>query len=126
MCPCFGARRVIVGKGSGREQTVFATFGSRGACVGEDFSFAVLLFHRLFCSASFFALRWRLLFRVCLFSLFVFVFQSLSFFPPYCWYTARGAVPSVFALASVVAGYALSPCGVLALWGSRPMGGFDG
>ena len=53
-------------------------------------------------------------------------FQGLSFFPVYCWYAARGAVPSVFALASVVAGCALSRCGVLALWGSRPMGGLDG
>ena len=60
------------------------------------------------------------------FPLFVFVFQGLSFFPVYCWYAARGAVPSVFALASVVAGYALGRCDVLALWGSRPMGGFDG
>ena len=53
-------------------------------------------------------------------------FQGLSFSPPYCWYAARGAVPSVFSLASVVAGCALSWCGVLALWGSRSMGGFDG
>ena len=106
---------------------MFATFGSIGACVGEDFSFAVLLFHIFFLFFFFFFfLWWRLLFRVCLFSLFVFVFQGLSFFPLYCWYAARGAVPSVFALASVVAGCALSRCGVLALWGSRPMGGFDG
>ena len=105
-------------------------FGSLGACVGEDFSFAELLIPQIFLfvfgSASFFALWWRLLFRVCLFSLFVFVFQGLSFSPLCCWYAARGAVPSVFALASVVAGCALSRCGVLALWGSRPMGGFDG
>ena len=39
------------------------------------------------------------------FSLFVFVFQGLSFFPLCCWYAALGAVPSVFALASVVAEY---------------------
>ena len=60
------------------------------------------------------------------FYLFVFVLQGLSFPPLYCWYAARGAVPSVFALASVVAGCVLSRCGVQALWGSRPMGGFDG
>ena len=36
-------------------------------------------------------------FRVCLFS------------PLYCWYAARGAVPSVFALAGVVASCALKP-----------------
>ena len=115
---------------------MFATFGSLGACVGEDFSFAVLLFPQTFFgSASFFALWWQLLFRVCLFSLFVFVFQGSSFSPLHCWYAAqylhcwyaaRGAVPSVFALASVVAGCVLSQCGVLALWGSRSMGGFDG
>jgi len=126
LCPCFGARRVIVGRGSGREQTVFATFGSRGACVGEDFSFAVLLFPQTFLFSfvlhlvvavafqglSFFPLRFRI--------------SVLSFFPLYCWYAAHGAVPSVFALASVVADCALSRCGVLALWGSRPMGGLDG
>ena len=52
--------------------------------------------------------------------------SGFVFFPLYCWYAARGAVPLVFALASVVAGCALSRCGVLALWGSRPMGGLDG
>ena len=127
MCPCFGARRVIVGRGSGREQTVFATFGSRGACVGKDFSFAVLLFPQTFfvqlrsspcgggCFSGFvFFPSSFLYFRVCLFSLL------------YCWYAALGAVPLVFALASVVAGCALSRCGVVALWGSRPMGGLDG
>ena len=44
MCPCLGARRVIVGRGSGCEQTVFATFGSRGACVGEDFLLCCVAF----------------------------------------------------------------------------------
>ena len=63
---------------------------------------------------------------VCLFFLFVFVLQGLSFFPLDCWYAARGAVPSVFALASFVAGCALSRCGVLALLGSQPLGGLDG
>ena len=163
---CFGARRVIVGRGSGREPTVFATFGSRGACVGVDFSFAVLLIPQTFfvhlrsspcsggCFSGFvFVPSSFLCFRVCLFSLFVFVFQGLSFslfvfvfqglsfslfvfvfqglsfpssflyfrvclFPLFCWYAARAAVPSVFALASVVAGCALSRCGVLALLGS--------
>ena len=69
MCPCFGARRVIVGRGSGREQTVFATFGSRGACVGEDFSFAVLLFPQTFL----FSFVLRLVVAV--------AFHGLSFFP---------------------------------------------
>ena len=115
MCPCLGARRVIVGRGSGCEQTVFATFGSRGACVGVDFFFAVLLFPQTFFLFSFVL---RLVVAV--------AFQGLSFFPLYCWYAARGAVPSVFALASVVAGCALSRCGVLALLGSQPLGGLDG
>ena len=103
MCPCFGARRVNVGRGSGREQTVFATFGSRGACVGVDFSFAVLLFPQTFL----FSFVLRLVVAV--------AFQGLSFFPLYCWYAARGAVPSVFALASVVAGCAVRRCAVVGL-----------
>ena len=69
MCPCFGARRVIVGRGSGREQTVWATFGSLGACVGVDFCFAVLLFPQTFL----FSFVLRLVVAV--------AFQGLSFFP---------------------------------------------
>ena len=69
MCPCFDARRDIVGRGSGREQTVFATFGSRGACVGEDFSFAVLLFPQTF------------LFSFVLRLVVAAAFQGLYFFP---------------------------------------------
>ena len=69
MCPCFGARRVIVGRGSGREQTVWATFGSLGACVGVDFCFAVLLFPQTF------------LFSFVLRRVVAVAFHGLSFFP---------------------------------------------
>ena len=106
MCPCLGARRVIVDGGSGREQTVFATFGSRGACVGVDFSFAVLLFPDFFvqlrsspcgggCFSGFvFFPSSFLYFRVCLFSLFivgtVLVAQYLRFsLLPALWRAAR-------------------------------------
>ena len=126
MCPYFGARCVIVGRGSGHEQTVFATFGLRGACVGEDFSFAVLLFPQTFLFSFVLHLVVAVAFQGLSFFLFVFVFQDLSFFPLYCWYAARGTVPSVFALASVVAGCTFSRCGVLALLCSQPMGGLDG
>ncbi len=102
MCPCLGARRVIVDGGSGREQTVFATFGSRGACVGVDFSFTVLLFPQTF---FFVQLRSSPCSGGC--------FSGFVFFPLNCWYAAHGAVPSVCTLASFVAGCALSRCGVL-------------
>ena len=71
MCPCFGARRVIVDGGSGREQTVLTTFGSQGACVGVDFSFTVLLFPHFF---------YIYFFRFVLRRVVVVAFQLLSFF----------------------------------------------
>ena len=77
LCSCLGTRRVVVVGGSGREQIVSATYGSRGVYVRVDFSlvFSFLFFLSIcrffstdfFSSASFFAVWWRLLFRVCLF-----------------------------------------------------------
>ena len=55
-----------------------------------------------------------------------FSFSGFVFIPLNRWYAAHGAVPSVFALASIVAGCTLSRCSVLVLWGSRPVGGLDG
>ena len=122
MCPCFGARRVIVGKGLGREQTVFATFGSRGACVGEDFSFAVLLFPQTFfvqlrsspcgggCFSGFvFFPSSFSYFMVCLFSLFIvgtlLVAQCLRFsLMPALWRATR------------LVGVVCWRCGVLGQW----------
>ena len=51
------------------------------------------------------------------FFLFRLSFSGFVFFPLNRWYTANGAVPSVFALAGVVARCALSRCGVLVLLG---------
>ena len=107
MCPYFGARRVIVGRGSGREQTVWATFGSRGACVGEDFLLCCVAFSTDFfvqlrsspCSGGCFS--WFvffpssfLYFRVCLFSLLIvgtlLMAQYLQFsLLPALWRAAR-------------------------------------
>ena len=54
---------------------MFATFGSLGACVGEDFSFAVLLFPHIYIYIYIFlvSLVLRLVVAV--------AFQGLSFFP---------------------------------------------
>ena len=90
MCPCFGARRVIVDGGSGREQTVLTTFGSRGAYVGVDFSF----FHRYFLFSFDRRRVVAVAFQGLSFFLLRFSFSGFVFFPLNRWYAANGAVPS--------------------------------
>ena len=60
------------------------------------FFFPVLSFDMSLFSTDFF------LFSFVLRRVVAVAFQGLSFFPLKFWYAARGAVPSVFALASVV------------------------
>ena len=133
MCLCLGARRVIVVGGSSRDRAVLATYGSRVNCESGflpyfvffpvrsfDISAYILLlflscFSHFFLSLFFTEFCVQLYFSPCRgrcfsgfdFSPLCYVFQDLSLFPLNCWYAARGALPSFFALAGAVAGRAV-------------------